>query len=147
MARCQSWKEVLKIGKELQAAWLEKDENINAMLRTIVDEFKRSVMLFVLGQPLRLSRYLHSNRRLTRKQRHLLADVLEGMHHRSQNKKSSGNKRGRPKNDEAEISVTLARLFYQTWRKCNKDRDVNDHGCGDDMRGETARFIARELRP
>jgi hypothetical protein len=102
-------------------------------------EFIQAVeFLETRGNPLRLEKYLRSDRPLGSQERKILAGVL---HHRY------ASKGGRSPDTLQRITATLACAFYETWRQLNKKTGIRDRGRAAEMKDYAARTMAQIYLP
>jgi hypothetical protein len=79
-----------------------------------------------------LADYIASDKPLSKEEREVLS------------RKLPKRKTGRPKNSQLRGAASMAWMFYQEWRKLNKELGVSDRGCGDDMKGYSAQWVVED---
>lgn len=131
--------------RRLQKRWLKQQAFIGNSFRqasrtppTRAQEFLAAVYQCSKGRPQYLIDYLRSDRPITKADRDNLAQLFEG-------DPEQKPKRGRPRARALRSAAFEAAFFYKCWRDENRRFGVRDHGQGDAMKDEAARFVAKDL--
>lgn len=131
--------------RRLQERWLKQHASIHDSLRNArrkpphpSDEFLAAVYQCSKGQPQYLIDYLRSNRPIRQQDRENLAQLFEG-------DPEQKSKRRRPRAHALRSAALEAVFFYKSWRAENRRLGIRDHGQGDAMKDEAARFVVKEL--
>jgi hypothetical protein len=83
------------------------------------------------GDPSELVEHLRSRRKITRHDRLVLAELLEG-EFTGEHEPLKAN--GRPKRYVLRSCATSALIFYKYWKELNRRHGINDWGLGDQMK-------------
>jgi hypothetical protein len=92
------------------------------------------------GDPSGLVKHLRSRRKITRYDRSVLAELLEGQFTGEYHRK----KKGRPQRYYLRSCAEIALRFYGYWKELNRQHGINDRGRGDEMK-DYACLVAIEL--